>query len=144
MTAPDAAARQARLIQRFVDGVPHFRALGMAYRAHGDDWAELEMPYAPQLIVADGIIASGAIFALLDSTAGFAVFVRLQQMTGHATLDLRLDYPRGPVPGATIIARAQCYRVTKSVAFVRGSAHQGDPDRPVATMAGTFMHGMTA
>lgn len=135
------ADRNARFIQRFMDGVPHLKALGIGYRAHGDDWAELDLPYAPELIVDDGVIASGAIFSLMDSTAGFAVFVKLQSMVGHATLDLRLDYLRGPEPGVTIVGRAICYRLTSSVAFVRGFAHQGDSQRPIANMAGTFMHG---
>lgn len=137
----DAGRRKARFIQHFMNGVPHLRALGIAYRAHGDDWAELDMPYAASLVVADGVIASGAIFSLLDSTAGFAVFARLKSMTAHATLDLRLDYLRGPVVGAAIVARAECYRMTSRVAFVRGVAHHGDPANPIANMAGTFMHG---
>ncbi len=137
----DAAARNMRFIQRFMDGVPHLKALGISYHAHGDDWAELSLPYAPSLIVDDGVIASGAIFTLMDSAAGFAVFARLKSMTGHATLDLRLDYLHGPDAGIAIIGRAICYKVTSSVAFVRGFAHQGDPDRPLANMVGTFVHG---
>lgn len=138
------AARQARMIQGFLDAIPHMHALGLAYRGHGDDWAELMLPYAPQLIVDDGVIASGAIFSLMDSAAGFAVFTRLQSMSGHATIDLRLDYLHGPEPGVAIVGRAVCYKLTSSVAFVRGVAHQGDPDRPLANMAGTFMHGGAA
>ena len=137
----DRADRNARFIQRFMNGVPHLAALGITYAAHGEDWAELSLPYAPSLIVDDGVIASGAIFSLMDSAAGFAVLIRLGQMIPHATLDLRLDYLRGPVPGVTIVGRALCYRMTSSVAFVRGFAHQGDPARPIANMAGTFMHG---
>ena len=142
--AAAASARAAAFIDRFMGAVPHVRTLGIAYRGHGDDWAELELPYAPHLIVDDGVIASGAIFSLMDSAAGFAVFARLKSLVGHATLDLRLDYPRGPVPGVTIVARAICYRVTSNVAFVRGFAHQGDPATPIANMAGTFIHGGTS
>lgn len=143
-TGADNGRRQARMIQGFLDAIPHMKALGLAYHAHGDDWAELSMPYAPQLIVDDGVIASGAIFSLMDSAAGFAVFTRLRSMASHATLDLRLDYLRGPEPGVMIVGRAICYRMTANVAFVRGFAHQGDPDRPVANMVGTFMHGDAA
>jgi uncharacterized protein (TIGR00369 family) len=138
------ADRNARFIQRFMDGVPHLKTLGIVYRAHGDDWAELTLPYAASLIVDDGVIASGAIFSLMDSAAGFAVFTTLKSMTGHATLDLRLDYLHGPAPGVAIVGRAICYKVTSSIAFVRGFAHQGDPDRPLANMAGTFVHGGAA
>jgi acyl-coenzyme A thioesterase PaaI-like protein len=85
------------------------------------------------------IIASGAVFTLLDSAAGFSVFVRRNTLEPHATLDLRLDYLRAPVPRATIIGRGECYRLTRQIAFVRGIAHDGDPADPIANMAGTFM-----
>jgi uncharacterized protein (TIGR00369 family) len=137
----DAAARQKRWIQRFMDGVPHLKMLGIGYLAHGKDWAELEMPFAEQQ-VADpdyGIIASGAIFALLDNAAGFAVQVARSELTPMATLDLRVDYLRGPAPRATVIGHATCYRLTRQIAFVRGYAHDGDATNPIANMAGTFM-----
>lgn len=139
--ANDAAARQKRWIQRFMDGVPHLKMLGIGYKAHGKDWAELEMPFAEQQ-VADpdyGIIASGAIFALLDNAAGFAVQVARAELIPMATLDLRVDYLRGPAPRATVIGHATCYRLTRQIAFVRGFAHDGDAANPIANMAGTFM-----
>lgn len=138
---PDTAARQQRAIARFMVHVPHLAALGIGYRGHGDNWAELDMPFAPQQ-VADpdyGIIASGAIFTLMDSAAGFAVLVARQAIEPHATLDLRVDYLRAPGPRATIIGRAECYRVTRQIAFVRGVAHDGDAADPIANIAGTFM-----
>jgi hypothetical protein len=46
------------------------------------------------------------------------------------------DQDREPV-----IAEAECYRITRSVAFTRAFAHQGDPKDPVAAAAGTFMLG---
>jgi uncharacterized protein (TIGR00369 family) len=137
----DPAERQRRWIQRFMDGVPHLKLLGIGYRAHGPDWAELEMPFAPQQ-VADpdyGIIASGAIFTLMDNAAGFSVLVARGEIHPHATLDMRVDYLRGPAPRATVIGRAECYRLTRQIAFVRGLAHDGDPANPIANMAGTFM-----
>ncbi|WP_188945500.1 PaaI family thioesterase [Polymorphobacter multimanifer] len=133
--------RQQRFIQRFMNGVPHLAALGIAYQAHGADWAELAMPFAEQQLADPdyGIIASGAIFTLMDSAAGFSVFVRRNTLEPHATLDLRLDYRRAPKPRATIIGRGECYRLTRQIAFVRGLAHDGDPADPIANMAGTFM-----
>jgi acyl-coenzyme A thioesterase PaaI-like protein len=55
------------------------------------------------------------------------------------TLDLRLDYLRPAAKGETVIARCECYKLTRQVAFVRGIAHGGDPERPIAHSAGTFM-----
>ena len=141
MSEPGPEERQHRFVQYFVSGVPHLAALGIAYRTHGPDWAELEMPFAEQQLADPdyGIIASGAIFTLLDNCAGFAVLVARGEMIPHATLDMRVDYLRGPAPRATVVGHAECYRITRQIAFVRGLAHDGDPANPIANMAGTFM-----
>ena len=55
------------------------------------------------------------------------------------TIDLRLDSLRPAVKGETVIARCECYKLTRQVAFVRGTAHGGDPKRPIAQAVGTFM-----
>jgi uncharacterized protein (TIGR00369 family) len=139
-------ARQQRFVQHLLSGVPHLAMLGIAYRSHGPDWAELEMPFAEQQLADPdyGIIASGAIFTLMDSAAGFAVHTRLGEFVPIATIDLRIDYLRGPARGATVIGRASCYRLTRQIAFVRGFAHDGDAAQPIANMAGTFMVNRTA
>jgi uncharacterized protein (TIGR00369 family) len=139
--ADDAAARQKRFLQRFLDSVPHLKLIGIGYRDHGKDWAELEMPFAEQQLADPdyGIIASGAIFTLLDNCAGFAVLVVRGEMIPYATLDMRVDYLRPPAAKATVIGHAECYRITRQIAFVRGLAHDGDPANPIANMAGTFM-----
>ena len=134
------AEARKRFIQSFMAHVPHVGALGIAYVGHGDDWAELVLPPRADLAGFDdsGIVSNGAVFSLIDSTAGFAVFAAVGRI-GHATIDLRLDYVAAPPPGATMTARMTCYRVTRRIAFVRGIAHAGDPARPVANATGTFM-----
>ena len=137
----EAEARLKRYADRFMSAVPHLQALGIGFRAMGPDWAELEMPYAPQLVAypETGVIASGAVFSLMDSAAGFSVIVKHGKFEPHATLDLRCDYLRPAEPGKTVIGRAECYKITRRVAFVRGIAHDGDPGHPIAHVAGTFM-----
>lgn len=139
--APDDAARMRRFLDRFLAAVPHLGALGIGYAAHGDDWAELLLPYAPALVAypETGVIASGAIFSLMDTAAGFAVLVKRGALVPHATLDLRCDYLRPAMPGNTVVGHAECYKLTRRIAFVRGIAHDGDPAHPVAHMSGTFM-----
>ncbi|RYD98879.1 MAG: PaaI family thioesterase [Sphingomonadales bacterium] len=119
----------------------HGDTLGIAYHAHGPDWAELALPYDARLIgdPASGVIASGPILALMDMATSVAVWLKLDAFMAHATLDLRIDYLRPARPGQTVIGRGECYRLTRSIAFVRGQAHDGDPADPLANVAGTFM-----
>jgi uncharacterized protein (TIGR00369 family) len=119
----------------------HGGAIGIGYRAHGPGWTELELPYDERLIgnVDTGVIASGPILSMMDMATSLGVWLRANAFVAHATLDLRVDYLRPATPGKTVIGRGECYRLTRSIAFVRGQAHDGDPDDPLAHVAGTFM-----
>ncbi len=130
--------------KRFLDyvrQVGHGGALGIAYRDHGDDWAELSLPYDERLVGMpdSGIIASGPIISLMDMATSIAIWVRLGRFRHQATLDMRVDYLRPAAPGRDIVGRGECYAVTRSIGFVRGIAHDGDADDPVAHVGGTFM-----
>ena len=130
-----------RFIDSFMLAIPHLKALGITYHGHGRGWSELALPYAEHLVAYPdaGVIASGAIFSLMDSAGGFSVMTGAERMQPVATLDLRLDYLRPATPGQTIIGRSEVQKMTRSVVFVRGLAHDGDPARPVAHMTGSFM-----
>ena len=125
----------------YVRDIGHGGAIGIAYHAHGDDWVELALPYDERLIgmVESGIIASGPIISLMDMATSLAIWIRLGKFRHQATLDLRVDYLRPATPGRTIIGRGICYGATRSVGFVRGLAHDGDAEDPVASVTGTFM-----
>lgn len=119
----------------------HGARLGMAYHSHGADWCELALPYATDLIgdPESGVIASGPILTLMDMATSVGVWLKAGAFRNHATLDLRIDYLRPARVGQTVIGRGECYRLTRSIAFVRGQAHDGDPADPIAHVAGTFM-----
>ena len=121
--------------------VGHGRALGLEYRDSGPDWAELALPWRKELVGVreGGILASGAIVSLIDTASGTAVWVKMGHFQPIVTLDLRLDYLRPAVEGETVVARCECYKLTKSIGFVRGIAHGGNPERPIAHSAATFM-----
>jgi len=119
----------------------HGRALGLEYRQSADDWIELALPWKEELVGVPerGVLATGAIVSLLDTCGGSSVWMALGHFQPLVTIDLRLDYLRPAMRGETVIARCRCYKLTRQVAFVRGLAHSGDENRPIAQAAGTFM-----
>jgi uncharacterized protein (TIGR00369 family) len=121
--------------------VGHGMALGLEYRASGDNWMELCLPWREELVGVPetGVLASGAIVSLIDTASGGSVWMTLGHFVPIVTLDLRLDYMRPALKGETVIARCECVKLTRQIAFIRGVAHGGDPDRPIAHSAATFM-----
>jgi len=119
----------------------HSGWLGMEYVAHGTDWVELALPWREDLVgeTGSGILATGPIVSLMDMASGMAIWTTTRKFRAVATLDLRVDYMRPARKGAAVNGRSECYRLTRSAAFVRGLAHDGDPDDPVAHVAGVFM-----
>lgn len=119
----------------------HNALIGALYHAHGDGWCELAIPYDARLAsdAATGIMASGPILTMMDMVTSMSIWLKTGKFQPQATLDLRVDYLRPATPGRTIIGRGECYGLTKSIAFVRGFAHDGDPAKPVAHVAGTYM-----
>ena len=121
--------------------VGHGRALGLDYRGSGENWMELALTWREELVgvPATGILASGAIVSLIDTASGGSVWMALGRFVPIVTLDLRIDYMRPALKSETVIARCECVKLTRQIAFVSGVAHGGDPDRPIARSASTFM-----
>jgi uncharacterized protein (TIGR00369 family) len=119
----------------------HAQELGIELVSCDTDrgFCAMRLPWRAELIgdPEREILHGGAITTLLDTLGGAAVFAR--SLPAQATLDLRIDYLRPALARADLIGEAECYRHTRHVAFVRGVCHQGDPQRPVALMATTFV-----
>jgi uncharacterized protein (TIGR00369 family) len=140
MTDATASGAKAQLARQFIEAIPHARALGMRLVEIGDGVAVIEMDHDPRFVgdPRTGVIHGGAVSALMDTCGGAAVMSHPQAPAGTATIDLRIDYMRPATPGQRIRARATCYHITRSVAFVRAVATDDDADRPVATATGAF------
>ncbi|MCZ7676585.1 MAG: PaaI family thioesterase [Roseovarius sp.] len=134
---------RSTIAREFIDAVPHLRALGMEVTRIRDGCAEIAMNYDPRFVgdPETGVIHGGAVSALMDTCCGAAALSHPACVGWAATIDLRIDYMRPATPGQRIRAEAECFHVTRSVAFVRGRAMDDDDDRPVATATGTFTAG---
>jgi uncharacterized protein (TIGR00369 family) len=109
--------------------------------APGEAWSSL--PYRP-VFVGDsesGVLHGGVVTAMLDESCGMAVQLALDGTRAIATLDLRIDYQKPATPGLDIKAHSVCYRVTRSIAFVRATAYQETEDDAIATATACFMLG---
>ena len=139
MSAP-AAGFEPRRFFELAKRVGHGRALGLEFRQSGENWAELALPWREELvgIPETGVLASGAVVSLIDTASGTSVWVSLNKFLPIVTVDLRLDYLRPANRGETIVARCECVKLTRRIAFVRGIAH-GDEGRPIALSSATFM-----
>ncbi len=125
----------------FIDVIPYSHFLGMRLVEYTEGRIVFDLPYSEKLIgdPETGVMQGGAITTLLDAVCGNAVLTKLRELRRVATLDLRIDYLRPAQAGRTVRAEAECYRVTHHIAFVRATAHDGDPQNLLATAAGTFV-----
>jgi uncharacterized protein (TIGR00369 family) len=124
----------------FRERVPHNAALGIRIVDFEPGVCLLELPWAPHLVgnPETGVLHGGPITSLLDACCGAAVFLAMPAPQPIATLDLRIDYLRPATPHRSVIARAQCYKLGRSVAFVRAVAYH-DEGSEIAAAAATFM-----
>ncbi|MEM8980485.1 MAG: PaaI family thioesterase [Pseudomonadota bacterium] len=131
---------QLKFAQQFIAALPHSKALGMTVEEVSEGSAVISMAYDSRFVgdPNTGVIHGGAVSALMDTCGGAAVMSHPKAGSGTATLDLRIDYMRAATPHQRITARAECYHVTRSVAFVRATAMDDDQVNPVATATGAF------
>ncbi len=137
----DALPQLDILRQICMEGIPHNRELGLELLDVWPGGGRMRLAYREDLVgnPITGVLAGGVITALLDSTCGMAVMAALVKPAAVATLDLRIDYLRPATAHQAVLARADCYRLTRHVAFARAVAYHDDPDDPIASATGAFM-----
>lgn len=120
---------------------PQAKALGLQRMSFEPGEAVMRVGYRDDLVgdPETGVLAGGVITTLLDHACGQAVWAALERFTTIATLDLRIDYMRAAEPGRDVFAHARCYKLTRSVAFVRATAYDRERDDPVAAAQAAFM-----
>ena len=129
------AIKRRRSVYGYISGLRLDRA------SPGEAWSSL--PYRPVFVgdTGTGVLHGGVVTAMLDESCGMAVQLALDGTRAIATLDLRIDYQKPATPGLDVKAHSVCYRVTRSIAFVRATAYQESEDNPVATATACFMVG---
>ena len=124
---------------------PHGLAIGMALVDVTGRVCTVRVPYAEHLVgdPDTGTIHGGVITATLDNASGWAVRCHQEWVDdmSMATLDLRIDYMRPAEPYKDLMVQAECYKLSKNIAFVRAVAYQDDVNDQVATSVATFMLG---
>ncbi|MGE0788451.1 MAG: PaaI family thioesterase [Sandaracinaceae bacterium] len=123
--------------------VPHNREIGLevirAEPERGLCW--MRLPFAEHLVgdIDRGLLHGGPITTLLDAASGMAMLLRLGRDSGIATVDLRIDFLKPGLAGLDVIASTECYKLTRTIGFVRGLAYQDDEEAPIASVAATFI-----
>jgi uncharacterized protein (TIGR00369 family) len=137
----DIQSRLDSIAPLIVTGSPHAVALGLSLQSLTPGHAVMSARYDESLIgdPEAGTLHGGVITALLDHACGMAAFAGFGANDTPATLDLRIDYMRQAKPGLDVTAEASCLKSHGLVAFVRATAHDGDPDDPVAIAQAAFM-----
>ena len=127
--------------ERFLSALRHCQVLGMSVHAAKPEGLTLRLPYSTQIIgnPETGVIHGGAITTLMDTTCGISTVCVLPEFEICPTLDLRIDYMRPAAPRADITASAHCYKLTRTIAFVRAHAYDADPEDPIATAQAAFI-----
>lgn len=135
-----APALQPEVIRQITAAVPQLQAMGARVGRVEHRHTALELDWREDLVGDpwSGVLHGGVITTLLDSASGMAALSAAGAVMQIATLDLRIDYLRPARARETVFAAAECYHMTRSIAFVRGRAYHADGTE-IATSTATFM-----
>ncbi len=130
-----------QMLPQLAASVPHMAALGLTLHGVDGKAVDLRAEWREDLVgdPDTDVLAGGLVTTMLDHVGGLATWCALGRFQSIATLDLRVDYMRAARPRSGLIARAECYRLTHNVAFVRGWAFEDDPDDLVAASQAAYV-----
>lgn len=127
--------------ERFLSVLRHCQVLHMRVEQAERSGITVVMPYSPGIVgnPQTGAIHGGAITTLMDTACGMAILCGLDAFEVCPTLDLRIDYMHSSLADHDVYGHAECYRVSRDVIFIRGTAYQESASRPIAMAVGTYM-----
>jgi len=132
------------LKKTYIDGTPQMRDIGLQIVSVDASRGTMMLPPRADWLgdPQRGLMHTGPIVVLADSACGIAVGAALQsRKITYATLDLRLDWLRPASAQQPVYCEAHCYRITRSVAFIRAEVWQDNRSQPVASAQSAFMLG---
>lgn len=138
-TVPEIVRQMA---EHMTTTVPQAAALGFQLVSVQPGRGSICAPWREDLVgdPDTGVIAGGVVTSLLDHTCGLACAAAAgTEPFSTATLDLRIDYMRPAAARAGVTAEAHCYKVTRTIAFVRAEAWDVDRSDLIATAQGAFV-----
>jgi uncharacterized protein (TIGR00369 family) len=130
------------MVGNMIESTPQAVALGLRLVSVDVARGSLEAPWREDLVgdPDTGVIAGGVVTTLLDHTCGLAMATAAgTEPFSTATLDLRIDYMRPAAPRTGVTCAAHCYKITRSVGFVRAEAWDVDRSDLVATAQAAFI-----
>lgn len=130
------------MAQNMTTTVPQAAALGFRFVSVSPARGSLEVPWREDLVgdPDTDVIAGGVVTSLLDHTCGMAMAAAAgEEPFSTATLDLRIDYMRPAAPRTGVTAEAHCYKLTRTIGFVRAEAWDVDRGDLVATAQAAFI-----
>lgn len=138
LTAEERAA-----LGNLVKGLPQCARLGIDLVSIDPGKVLMKVDWRPELVgnPDTGVIHGGVITTLLDTVAGLVTYTQVPKGSSIATLDIRIDYLKPAMPRQPIFGEGEVYRLTQSVAFIKASAYQDEPDNAIANCLATFMVG---
>lgn len=140
-TASPSGSFDPEAVNKLMGRFGHGGFLDMQYSGHGDDWVELALDWRADLVGDEdsGVLASAVVISLIDNATSMSIWTKMGEFRPQVTMDLRVDYLRPSPSGARVFGRGICYHLTRTIGFVRGIAHNGDIDDPLAHASGTFI-----
>lgn len=140
MSAMSASPEMLGLIGQSMTALAQAQALDFRLVSVGHGEGSVQVPWREDIVgdLESGVIAGGVVTTLLDHVCGMSVKTLVVESVPIATLDLRIDYMRPAAPRHGVAASAHCYKLTRSIAFVRGQAWDTDPNDPIATAQAAF------